>query len=130
MNLKFLDCTFRVNRGKFLLAAKKTTVSSARDAVGNGCAPESYLHRIIFMGMMNELAVSPSCPPSDEVHFHIAQLFVTTLDDSDHGMQVRQERHTAQCRRELVSQRLTDYLNSHPNLATQSSLVKNDLRAG
>ena len=41
-----------------LMEAKKT-VSSTCDAIGKKeCAPEKYRHRIIFMGMMTEVAVA------------------------------------------------------------------------
>ena len=42
---KFLSCSFHVYPGAIsvqLLVAIQTTVSSTRDAVGNGCTPETY----------------------------------------------------------------------------------------
>ena len=63
----------------------KATLSHTRDAVGNGCTSEKYFapstdpHRICFMGMMNELAVSHNSQPNDKVKFQNATV---TRDDS------------------------------------------------
>ena len=40
-----------------LLATTKHDVSLTCDAVGKECTPETYLHRIVFVGLINELAV-------------------------------------------------------------------------
>ena len=67
-NSKFLDCTFRVYPGDSMqiLAATQEQVLTDRDAIGKNCTPETYTHGIIFVGMMNELAVSPNVHRSDE----------------------------------------------------------------
>ena len=81
------------------------------------------------MGMMHELAVSPSCPPSDEVHFHIAQLFVTTLDDSDQGMQV-DKRDTPHSVEGNWGRNDLQLIETHTESGHPVIPVKDDLRAG
>ena len=41
-----------------------------RDAIGNGSTPETCVHGITFMSMMNELAVSFTVHQGDEVNVH------------------------------------------------------------
>ena len=73
MNSKFLDCTVHVNPGSTamqILAAIQEQFSTTKDAIGNGCTPETYHpHRIICRGVVNELEVSPNVHRSDEENF-------------------------------------------------------------
>ena len=51
----FFDCEFNVSpryTSMQLLAAIKQHVSSTRDDIGLECTPDTYPHRIIFMGMV------------------------------------------------------------------------------
>ena len=73
INSMFVDCIFHVNPGATsmrVLAATQEQVSTTWDAVGSRCAPETYNHRVIFMGMMSDLGWE-----------FLPQIFTTTLSE-------------------------------------------------
>ena len=77
MNPKFFDCTSQVNLEELLCSywrQCKRPSSSSKDAIGNGCTPETNFHIIIFSGMMSELAISSNSQPSDDENFQSAAI--------------------------------------------------------
>ena len=77
LNSKFLDCQFHVNPGGTRCCCWRRYdkhVSSTNDALGKECTPETYLHLIIFIGMMNELAVTDKPHRSDEPNLEKAKM--------------------------------------------------------
>ena len=84
LNSKLLECEFHVNpleTSMQLPAAIVQHVSSTDDAIFfKECTPKTYRHRIIFMGMMNELAVTDMPHRSDEPNHQNATI------TSDHAV--------------------------------------------
>ena len=119
---QFFDCTFHVNPGvtcRQMLAATQEQVQGMP------------FRSIIFMGIMNELAVGPHSQPSDEVNFQNA----TVTRDNAGRFRPRKDlavRHVVgpsrKPYRKLETQSITDDANL-PNLATLSSWERRALQS-
>ena len=98
------------------------------------CQKRTSTHRIVFMGMMNELAVSPSTQPSERHSCLWPRWAIQTRFLDFRQTRIRKDlgsstsEQTEQPRRKLGSQGLSDYGNSHRIWAAQPSR-NDDLRA-
>ena len=75
-NDKFLDCEFNVNPGLTsaqLVTTIKHHVSSTHDDTGHERTLETYLNRIIFMGMKNGLEANYKLHKNDDFYTQSAQ---------------------------------------------------------